>query len=88
MKHLHTYVREPSTHYSMYSMHTVQAQPTLEEGKPVCTHAPQYVTKWYVSHTYRAQAAALDRLSGFSLSKKDFQRWQMDDGEKRNGVEG
>lgn len=74
-------------------MHTVQAQPTLEGDKPVSTHAIQYLSKWYVSHTDNAQAAAveaenLNRLSGFSLSKEDFQCWQMDEGEKRNGVEG
>lgn len=65
-------------------MHTVQ----VEGGKPVCAHTVQYVTKWYVSHTDNAQAAAveagsLNRLSGFSLSKEDFQCWQMDDGEKK-----
>lgn len=41
----------------------------------------------------KQQAAAvetenLNRLSGFSLSKEDFQCWQMDDGQKRTGVEG
>lgn len=71
----------------------MQAQPTPERGKPLCTHAVQYVTKWYVSHTDNAQAAAVEAenlnwLSGFSLSKEDFQCWQMDDGGKRNGVEG
>lgn len=33
-------------------------------------------------------AETLNRLSGFSLSKEDVQCWQIDDGEKRNGVEG
>lgn len=71
----------------------MQAQATPERGKPLCTHAVQYVTKWYVSHTDSAQAAAVEAenlnwLSGFSLSKEDFQCWQMDDGGKRNGVEG
>ncbi len=90
-EHLRTYVQEPSTRRSIHSMHA--AQRTLEGDKPVCTHAVQYVTKWYVSHTDNAQAAAVEAenlnwLSGFSLSKEDFQCWQMDDGEKRNGVEG
>lgn len=46
-----------------------------------------------MNHTDNAQGAAvegenLNRLSGFSLSKEDFQCWQMDDGGKKNGVEG
>lgn len=59
-----------------------------------CVHTVvQYVTVWYVSNTDNAQAAALEAenlnwLSGFSLSKLDFQCWQMDDGGKRNGVKG
>lgn len=71
-------------------MHTVQAWPTQEEGELVCSHAAHRVTKWYVGHTHNVHAAAqnLNRLSGFSLSKEDFQCRQMDDGEKRNGVEG
>lgn len=43
-------------------MHTVQVQPTLEGDKPVCTHAIQCVTKWYVNHTDNAQGAAVEVL--------------------------
>lgn len=77
---------------SMCSTHA-QCNPLYRGDKLVCTHAVQYVTKRYVIHTDNAQTAAVEaeslyRLSGFSLSKEDFQCWQMDDGEKRNGVEG
>lgn len=75
----------------MQRMHAEQVQPTLWEGvldKPVSTNIVQYLRKWYVYHTDNAQAAAveaknLNRLSGFSLSKEDFQCWQMGGGEKK-----
>lgn len=53
------------------------------------------MTKWYVSYTDNAQAAAVEAenlnwLSGFfPLSKEDFQCWQVaDDGGEGSGLEG
>ena len=72
-------------------MHTEQAQPTLLVGGGAnqCVRTQvQYVRKWYARHTDNTQAAAveaenLNRLSGFSLSKEDFQCWQMGGAEKK-----
>lgn len=89
-EHLRTFVQKPSTRNSMYIIHTVQAQPSPQGDKPVCTHTLQYVTLWYVSHTDNAQAAAveaenLNRLSGFFCQRRTFSvgRWMIE--KKRMG---
>lgn len=66
-------------------MHTVciQFKHNPLEGTNRCAH--MFETKWYVSHTDNAQAAAveaehLNRLSGFLCQRRTFNvgRWMME----------